>query len=92
MYRRDQDIHFEKQISINDLRIGNHKIYEMLFTQESIPLCDYAYGMIYNINEAEDIAQKMFCKLWNQRDRIDILLVRYFSGVATTAELKQLNV
>lgn len=62
----------EKQISINDLRTGNHKAYEMLFTQWYAPLCDYAYGMVYNTNEAEDIVQKMFCKLWDQRDRIDI--------------------
>lgn len=62
----------EKQVSISDLQAGNHKAYEMLFTQWYAPLCDYAYGIVYSTDEAEDIVQKMFCKLWDQRDKIDI--------------------
>ena len=62
----------EKQVSVNDLRTGNHKAYEMLFTHWYTPLCDYAYGIVYNADEAEDIVQKMFCKLWDQRDKIEI--------------------
>ncbi|MDR0368261.1 MAG: RNA polymerase sigma-70 factor [Bacteroidales bacterium] len=62
----------EKQVSVNDLQAGSHKAYEMLFTHWYTPLCDYAYGIVYNTEEAEDIVQKMFCKLWDQRGRIEI--------------------
>ncbi len=60
------------QVNTDDLRAGNHKAYEMLFTQWYAPLCDYAYGIIYNMAEAEDIVQKMFCRLWDQRNKIEI--------------------
>ncbi|MDR0367608.1 MAG: RNA polymerase sigma-70 factor [Bacteroidales bacterium] len=62
----------EKQVSVNDLQAGSHEAYEVLFTRWYTPLCDYAYGIVYSADEAEDIVQKMFCKLWDQRDRIEI--------------------
>ena len=62
----------KSQVSTEDLRTGNHKAYEMLFTQWYAPLCDYAFSMLNNAVEAEDIVQKMFCGLWDKRSQIEI--------------------
>ena len=62
----------DKLVSVNDLKAGNHNAYEVLFLQWYAPLCDYAYGIVCNADESEDIVQKMFCKLWDQREIINI--------------------
>jgi RNA polymerase sigma-70 factor (ECF subfamily) len=35
-------------------------------------LCNYAYSILRDSDEAEDMTQKVFCKLWEQRERIEI--------------------
>lgn len=62
----------KQEVDIADLKAGNAKVFEMLFKQWYEPLCRYAYGMINNREEAEDIAQKTFCKLWDQREKMEI--------------------
>ena len=62
----------KSQVSTEDLRTGNHKAYELLFTQWYAPLCEYAFTILNNAMEAEDIVQKMFCKLWEQRSQVEI--------------------
>ncbi len=44
----------------------------MLFRQFYAPLCHYAYSILRDSDEAEDMVQKLFCKLWDQRERIEI--------------------
>ncbi|MCL2290655.1 MAG: RNA polymerase sigma-70 factor [Bacteroidetes bacterium] len=61
-----------EEIDIADLKAGNAKIFEMLFKQWYEPLCRYAYSMLHNQEEAEDITQKTFCKLWDQREKMEI--------------------
>lgn len=62
----------EQEIKIADLRSGNQKSFEMLFTQWYAPLCGYAYSILADSDEAKDIAQRVFCKLWDQRAEIEI--------------------
>jgi RNA polymerase sigma-70 factor (ECF subfamily) len=62
----------EKEIDIVELKAGNAKVYEMLFRQFYGLLCQYAYSILHNYDEAEDIVQKMFCKLWEQREKMEI--------------------
>lgn len=59
-------------INITDLRTGNHRAYEMLFTEWYAPLCNYAYSILRDQEEAKDIVQKTFYKLWDQRSGIEI--------------------
>ncbi len=59
-------------ININDLKSGNHKAYEMLFRCFYEPLCRYAHSILRDADEAEDMVQKTFCKLWDQRESIEI--------------------
>jgi RNA polymerase sigma-70 factor (ECF subfamily) len=59
-------------IEINDLRTGNAEVYEKLFIQWYEPLCIYTYSMLRDMDEAKDIVQKVFYKLWDQRKELDI--------------------
>jgi len=52
--------------------LGEHKAYEMLFKEFYAPLCRYAYSMLRDTDEAEDLVQKTFCKLYDQRESIEI--------------------
>ncbi len=62
----------ESIVSLNDLKSGNHKVYEKLFREFYVPLCKYAHSILRDVDEAEDMVQKTFCKLWEQRDDIEI--------------------
>jgi len=59
-------------MDIAELRDGNTRAYEMLFKQWYEPLCRYAHSMLHDRDEAEDIVQKIFCKLWDQHEKLEI--------------------
>jgi RNA polymerase sigma-70 factor (ECF subfamily) len=61
-----------QEVDIADLKAGNAKVFETLFKQWYEPLCRYAHSMLHDMDEAEDMAQKMFCKLWDQREKMEI--------------------
>ncbi len=58
--------------TIRALREGNHRAYEQLFDSCYDALCRYAYSILRDMDDAEDIVQKNFCKLWDQRESLDI--------------------
>lgn len=62
----------ESSVHIEELRTGNHKAYEMLFTQWYVPLSNYAFSIIRDQDDAKDIVQRTFYKLWEQREQIEI--------------------
>lgn len=62
----------EQKFEIADLKSGNVKVYEALFRQLYKPLCQYANSILHNEDEAEDMTQKTFCKLWDQREKMEI--------------------
>jgi RNA polymerase sigma-70 factor (ECF subfamily) len=62
----------EQEVDIADLKAGNVKVYEALFRQWYAPLCRYAHGILHDQEEAEDITQKTFCKLWDYREKVEI--------------------
>ena len=57
---------------INKLRKGNRTAFEELFDKCYEPLCKYAYSILRDMDEAEDVVQKTFCKLWDQRELLYI--------------------
>jgi RNA polymerase sigma-70 factor (ECF subfamily) len=57
---------------VKALNSGNHKSFELLFETHYSALCRYACSIVNDASEAEDIVQKVFCKLWDQRSEIDI--------------------
>src|ERR1035437_3876179 len=58
--------------TIKALCEGNHLAYEQLFDSIYESLCRYAYSIIRDMDEAEDVVQKTFCKLWDQREALNI--------------------
>ena len=62
----------KQEIDIDDLKAGNANVFETLFKQWYEPLCRYAYSMLHDQDEAEDMAQQTFCKLWDQREKMEI--------------------
>ncbi|MDR1761882.1 MAG: RNA polymerase sigma-70 factor [Bacteroidales bacterium] len=62
----------ESAISIRNLQLGNHKAYEELFKEFYAPLYKYAYSILRDADEAEDMVQKTFCKLYDKRSEIEI--------------------
>ena len=62
----------EENIDIFELKTGDAKAYEALFRQLYEPLCRYAFSILQNYEETEDIVQDVFCKLWDQRDKMEI--------------------
>ena len=59
-------------IEAEQLKNGDHSIYKQLFVIWYEPLCNYASSILRSMDEAEDIVQKVFYKLWDQRDEIII--------------------
>jgi RNA polymerase sigma-70 factor (ECF subfamily) len=62
----------KQEIELADLKSGNTKVFETLFKQWYAPLCRYANSMLHDEEEAEDIAQKTFCKLWDTHEKLEI--------------------
>lgn len=47
--------------------------YDMLFTRYYAKVRNFVYAIVKDENEAEDIAQDIFLKLWIQRDKIGVV-------------------
>jgi RNA polymerase sigma-70 factor, ECF subfamily len=58
--------------TIKALREGNHLAFEQLFDNCYDPLYRYAYSILRDMDDAEDVVQKTFCKLWDQREALNI--------------------
>jgi len=61
-----------EQMEIVELKAGNVKVYEAVFRRQYEPLCQYAYAILRNQDDAEDIVQRIFCKLWDKREKLEI--------------------
>lgn len=57
---------------INELRKGSKTAFEEIFNKCYEPLCKYAYSILRDMDEAEEVVQKTFCKLWDQRASLSI--------------------
>jgi len=58
--------------TIKALQEGNSMAYEQLFDSWYEPLCRYAFSILRDMNDAEDVVQKTFYKLWDQRETLNI--------------------
>ena len=55
---------------IEEIRAGKIKAFEVLFKAYYPRVKDFAFGMIKNRYEAEEIAQNVFLKLWASREKL----------------------
>lgn len=54
------------------LRQGNHGVFKELFDMYFDPLCRYAFSILKDADESQDIVQKVFFKLWDGHQQIEI--------------------
>jgi RNA polymerase sigma-70 factor (ECF subfamily) len=54
------------------IRGGDKKAYEQLFRQYYQALCNYAFSVIKDGVEAEEVVQNLFYNLWNRRETLEI--------------------
>ncbi|HEY0740947.1 MAG TPA: RNA polymerase sigma-70 factor [Chryseosolibacter sp.] len=53
------------------IKQGDARSFEVLFNMLYGPLCSYANKFVHDADEAEEIAQDVFIRLWNARTQLD---------------------
>lgn len=61
----------ENFVFAEQLRLGKVKAYEHLMDAYYQRLCAYAYTLVHDHSDAEDIVQNVFTKLWLKRKKIN---------------------
>lgn len=54
------------------IRQGNERVYETVFRKYYQTLCNYANGILKDMDDAEEVVQSIFLKLWEQRESTEI--------------------
>lgn len=58
--------------TITAVRDGNVAVFKQVFDACYESLCRYAFTILRDADEAEDVVQSMFMKLWERREDLDI--------------------
>jgi len=51
---------------------GNSIVFKQVFMSHYESLCRYAYTILKNAEEAEDVVQSMFVKIWEKREELEV--------------------
>ena len=54
------------------VRFGDEAAYERLFRAYYPRLCGFAATLVTDREEAEEVVQTLFCRLWEQRDTLEV--------------------
>jgi RNA polymerase sigma-70 factor, ECF subfamily len=54
------------------IRQGNERVFETVFRKHYQLLCNYACGILKDMDDAEEVVQSIFMKFWEQREGIEI--------------------
>ncbi|MDZ7899311.1 MAG: RNA polymerase sigma-70 factor [Arcicella sp.] len=54
------------------IRQGNERVFETVFRKHYQSLCNYANGILKDLDDAEEVVQAIFVKFWEQREAIEI--------------------
>ena len=78
---------------INGLQNGDRSIFEDLYKQYYVPLCYYCVKYIDKIEDAEEIVQDVFFKLWEKHAEIEInsSINAYLHRAVQNSALNQIN-
>lgn len=57
---------------VEALRAGNENMFELLFRQYYNSLCNYANGIVKDVDEAEDMVQQVMITIWEKRNALQI--------------------
>jgi RNA polymerase sigma-70 factor (ECF subfamily) len=58
--------------TLRALSRGDQSAFQQVFDAWYIKLCQYAFTMVRDMDEAEDVVQSIFIKLWEKREELDI--------------------
>jgi RNA polymerase sigma-70 factor, ECF subfamily len=61
-----------EQEMIPAIRNGNRDAFRAVFHQCYADLCQYAFTMLKDMDEAEDVVQSMFIKIWEKRETLNV--------------------
>jgi len=59
---------------LEQVRGGNHTAYEQMFRSYYERLCNYAHQLMQDQDEAEEMVQEVFVKIWDKRENLEIKL------------------
>ncbi len=57
---------------LSAIQQGNERVFEVVFRKYYQALCNYGFGLLKDMDDAEEIVQSIFTKLWEQRAEIEI--------------------
>lgn len=57
---------------VDALHTSNDKVFEQVFRYYYQHLCNYAVGILNELDEAEEVVQQMFLNVWEKRAEIEI--------------------
>jgi RNA polymerase sigma-70 factor (ECF subfamily) len=66
------DINISDEILIAAIKESDYVSYNKLFVRYYNPLCQYAYSLLMDRDDSEDVIQELFLILWNSRKKIII--------------------
>ncbi len=73
--------------------LSNERSYELFFNEHYNALCRFAFTFLKDADDAEEIVQNIFVKLWNDREGIEIKtsVKSYLFTAVRNASLNQLK-
>ncbi len=86
-------MHNNEKQQIAKLKEGDRKAFEKIFKKHFIDLCTFAQRYVYELDEAKDIVQFSFVKLWEVKDTLkpDTKIKAYLHKVVQNNCLDQLK-
>jgi RNA polymerase sigma-70 factor (family 1) len=67
---KDSDTEVTENSLLQQIAGGSESAFEMLFRQHYRTLCNYAYSRISDREEDEEVVQDVFCRIWEQREKL----------------------
>jgi RNA polymerase sigma-70 factor (ECF subfamily) len=61
-----------EQTTIDGLRDGNASVYGEVFTAHYENLCKYAFTILKDMDDAKDVVQALFMKMWEKREDLAV--------------------
>jgi len=75
-------LHTNETILLNQLKKGERKAFDQLYERYWLLCCEAAYKRLSNQEQAEDIVQNIFVRLWINRATLDISNIHNYLMVA----------
>ncbi len=69
---KGEKVQLPDQEIIKAIRQGDKDVFEQVFHVCYENLCQYAFTILRDMDEAEDIVQSMFMKVWERREELNI--------------------